>query len=320
MDYWARRYRMAAARCRAGGPRGAAVDLPGDVDLVVLAVGADPQAPQNQRQNPSRPSLASGRSKTSEAADLVVPPRLLADAVDVHGVGLAHRRRQRTVQSAMAAIMATVTEYTAQAIAAGAAVRVSVESDGAVQVTLPLRARLRPPTRRCGSSRRGSSGAAARWLARPREVARTPGTVPVPRREAAARAAAGLHEGAPARRRAARARRTPEAAIERWYRRAARAEIAPRLDAAVARAGTAYTGLTIRGQRTRWASCSSTRRDVVQLAPPARPRGGPRLRGRARGLPPRGHGPLAALLGAARVARPDWREHAAGCAATARRW
>ena len=46
-------------------------------------------------------------------------------------------------------------------------------------------------------------------------------------------------------------------AIERWYRRAARAEIAPRLDAAVARAGVAYTGLTIRGQRTRWASCSA---------------------------------------------------------------
>jgi predicted metal-dependent hydrolase len=46
-------------------------------------------------------------------------------------------------------------------------------------------------------------------------------------------------------------------AIERWYRRRARAEIGPRLDAATARAGTAYKGLTIRGQRTRWASCSS---------------------------------------------------------------
>jgi predicted metal-dependent hydrolase len=46
-------------------------------------------------------------------------------------------------------------------------------------------------------------------------------------------------------------------ALERWYRRQARAEIAPRLDAATARAGTRYTGLSIRGQRTRWASCSS---------------------------------------------------------------
>jgi predicted metal-dependent hydrolase len=47
-------------------------------------------------------------------------------------------------------------------------------------------------------------------------------------------------------------------ALERWYRKRARAEVAPRLDAACARAGTSYTSLQIRGQRTRWASCSST--------------------------------------------------------------
>jgi len=47
-----------------------------------------------------------------------------------------------------------------------------------------------------------------------------------------------------------------EPALERWYRRAARAEIAPRLDAACAQTGLQYTALTIRGQRTRWASCS----------------------------------------------------------------
>jgi predicted metal-dependent hydrolase len=46
-------------------------------------------------------------------------------------------------------------------------------------------------------------------------------------------------------------------ALERWYRKRARAEIAPRLDAAAARAGARYTRLQIRGQRTRWASCSS---------------------------------------------------------------
>ncbi len=46
-------------------------------------------------------------------------------------------------------------------------------------------------------------------------------------------------------------------ALERWYRRQARAEIAPRLDRATALAGTRYDGLTIRNQRTRWASCSS---------------------------------------------------------------
>jgi predicted metal-dependent hydrolase len=46
-------------------------------------------------------------------------------------------------------------------------------------------------------------------------------------------------------------------ALERWYRRRAREEVAPRLDAACARASTAYSRLQIRGQRTRWASCSS---------------------------------------------------------------
>jgi predicted metal-dependent hydrolase len=47
-------------------------------------------------------------------------------------------------------------------------------------------------------------------------------------------------------------------ALERWYRRRAREEVAVRLDSAVARAGTSYRSLQIRGQRTRWASCSSS--------------------------------------------------------------
>ena len=46
-------------------------------------------------------------------------------------------------------------------------------------------------------------------------------------------------------------------ALEAWYRRRARVEVAPRLDAACARAGVSYTRLSIRAQRTRWASCSS---------------------------------------------------------------
>ncbi|MCW2954601.1 MAG: hypothetical protein JWQ48_3771 [Conexibacter sp.] len=47
-------------------------------------------------------------------------------------------------------------------------------------------------------------------------------------------------------------------ALERWYRRQARDEVAPRLDRATTIAGTRYAKLTIRGQTTRWASCSSS--------------------------------------------------------------
>lgn len=46
------------------------------------------------------------------------------------------------------------------------------------------------------------------------------------------------------------------AALERFYRRAAHAEIAPRLDRACDAIGVSYERLTIRSQRTRWASCS----------------------------------------------------------------
>jgi predicted metal-dependent hydrolase len=45
-------------------------------------------------------------------------------------------------------------------------------------------------------------------------------------------------------------------ALERWFRRAARAEITPRLQRACAETDCAYSKLTIRAQRTRWASCS----------------------------------------------------------------
>lgn len=45
-------------------------------------------------------------------------------------------------------------------------------------------------------------------------------------------------------------------ALERFYRRAAYAEITPRLDRACAALGASYSRLTIRSQRTRWASCS----------------------------------------------------------------
>jgi predicted metal-dependent hydrolase len=46
-------------------------------------------------------------------------------------------------------------------------------------------------------------------------------------------------------------------AVERLYRRLAREEVATRLDAAVTNIGTSYSGLSIRAQSTRWASCSA---------------------------------------------------------------
>jgi predicted metal-dependent hydrolase len=47
-------------------------------------------------------------------------------------------------------------------------------------------------------------------------------------------------------------------ALERWYRRAAHDEVSARLDDACAETGLEYERLIIRGQRTRWASCSRT--------------------------------------------------------------
>jgi predicted metal-dependent hydrolase len=47
-------------------------------------------------------------------------------------------------------------------------------------------------------------------------------------------------------------------ALERWYRTQARNHIAPRLDHATRALGKRHTTLSIRNQRTRWGSCSST--------------------------------------------------------------
>jgi predicted metal-dependent hydrolase len=137
-------------------------------------------------------------------------------------------------------------------------VRVSVDGNGEVFVVLPRRS----PERHAEEAVRELGP----WIERRRravaraalEARRAPGTVPylgqvltlVPEagRAHVFRREDRLHvplDGA-------------HEALERWYRRQAKLEVAPRLDAACRRAGSRYTALTIRGQKTRWASCSST--------------------------------------------------------------
>ncbi len=136
-------------------------------------------------------------------------------------------------------------------------VRVTVDAGGEVIVTLPKKAAERRAAEAVRELRP--------WIERRRqalnlaaaEVAREPGTLPylgTPLRVVAEPGRERVHRrGDDLLVPAGDARE----AIERYYRRRARAEFAPRLDAAVARAGTRYAGLTIRGQRTRWASCSA---------------------------------------------------------------
>jgi len=136
-------------------------------------------------------------------------------------------------------------------------VRVTVDATRGVEVVLPRRAperdaaaairELRPwIERRVAELARAQAAVAARgesvpYLGCMLALVSEPGRARVTRRGDALLVPAGD------------ARR---AALERWYRRAARAEIEPRLQRACALAGTSYSGLTIRGQRTRWASCS----------------------------------------------------------------
>ncbi len=136
-------------------------------------------------------------------------------------------------------------------------VRVSVDGSGEVEVVLPKRA----PERAAAQAVRELEG----WIERRRrtlaraaaEVARPEGTVPylgrdlrlVPQPGRARVHRRGDELLVP--------KRDAGPALERWYRRQARAEIGARLDAVTALHGTPYNGLTIRSQKTRWASCSS---------------------------------------------------------------
>jgi predicted metal-dependent hydrolase len=136
-------------------------------------------------------------------------------------------------------------------------VRVTVDAGGGVEVVLPRRApagaadaavqELRPwIERRVAEVGRAQALVASRgdtvpYLGADLHVVREPGRTRVHRRGFELLIPAG-EAGRPA--------------LERWYRRMAYDEVAPRLDRACAVAGVGYERLTIRGQRTRWASCS----------------------------------------------------------------
>lgn len=126
---------------------------------------------------------------------------------------------------------------------------------------LPLRVLVEPGRARPLVARRaadaGATGSRSGWPAREASEAGAPGGPgrgrggPDKARDGPDGARDGLEVRV--------ARPGPEAvrdALESWYRARAREEVRPRLDAAAARAGVRYARLQIRGQRTRWASCS----------------------------------------------------------------
>jgi predicted metal-dependent hydrolase len=136
-------------------------------------------------------------------------------------------------------------------------VRVTVDPARGVEVVLPRRApareaaaavvELRPwIERRMQEVARAREAVAARgngvpYLGQTLETVAKPGRIRVHRRGDVLLVPEGEERGP---------------ALERWYRRAAKSEIASRLDRVCRLAGTSYSALTIRGQRTRWASCS----------------------------------------------------------------
>jgi predicted metal-dependent hydrolase len=149
-------------------------------------------------------------------------------------------------------------EYSVRRSTRARRVRVSVDADKGVQVTLPQRAAQREAALAVAELRPWIEKRLAELDAARERTAVSAGHVPYlggelrlvpqPGRTRAHRRGGDLLVPAG----------DAREAIVRWYRRTARAEIRPRLDAAVAAIGRDYTKLTIRDQRTRWGSCSST--------------------------------------------------------------
>ncbi|MCW2991635.1 MAG: family metallopeptidase [Solirubrobacterales bacterium] len=149
-------------------------------------------------------------------------------------------------------------EYTVRRSDRARRVRVTVHPQGEVEVVLPRRARdreaaaavaeLRPwIERRLAEAvvvreRIAERGDTVPFLGEPLRLVREAGRTRAHRRGDALLVPAG----------------EPGPAIERWYRRMARAEFEWRLDEAVADLGLTYASVRIGNQQTRWGSCSST--------------------------------------------------------------
>lgn len=149
-------------------------------------------------------------------------------------------------------------QYTIRRSARAKRTRVTVHPDRTIEVVIPKKAAERHAHEAVKELRPWIERRLRAYARAGDELPRTPGTVPYLGEELTL---------TPQRGRSRVHRRGDlllvpehgaEEAIERWYRTQARKEVAPRLDAAARRAAVRYTRLTIRGQRTRWASCSST--------------------------------------------------------------
>jgi predicted metal-dependent hydrolase len=148
-------------------------------------------------------------------------------------------------------------EYTVRRSARAQRVRVNVRAHTEVEVVLPQRAPERAAAaavrelapwieRRLAEGRRALArvterGESVPYLGRQLELVREPGRTRARISSERLLVPAGEHRPA----------------VERLYRRLARAEVAARLDRAAAEAGLSYTTLSIRSQSTRWASCSA---------------------------------------------------------------
>lgn len=148
--------------------------------------------------------------------------------------------------------------YTVRRSSRARRVRVNVHADAAVEVVLPTRA----PERAAAAA----VGELAPWIERRLTEARRTlallddraGTLPYLDRQLTLVPQAGRTRAHMDGDRLLVPQGDHRPAVERLYRRLARREVGTRLDAAVVQVGRSYSGLTIRSQRTRWASCSAS--------------------------------------------------------------